>query len=67
VSSTTYSLRPCKLCHQYPRFAFAHSARDGRPLVVLQCACCRGVQAASDALASATWNALNLPDEPPRE
>jgi len=64
MSSTTYSLRPCVVCRQLPRFCY-RSMPSG-PVVELRCPCV-GVHAQSDSIAAATWNAMNSPPEKSRE
>ena len=65
MTSTTYSLRPCKLCGNYPRVGYHTAGRRG-PIIEIKCDC-HGVHADSEAVAGTTWNAMNLPDEPKRE
>jgi hypothetical protein len=66
MSSTTYSLRPCKLCGSYPRYGYRTAGTHRGPIIEIKCNC-HGVHADSEAVASTTWNAMNLPDEKPRE
>ena len=66
MSSTTFSLRPCKFCGVTPRFSYFIMTRSGQGYVELRCID-HGVHALSEAVVATTWNAMNLPDERPRE